>query len=138
GTRKLGQRPPGPVNVALCIDTSGSMEGKAIEEARRAAIELVGALKNGDRLAVIAFHTKTEVVVPSTALDEEVRAEAIAAIGALEAIGTTDLAGGLEAALSEIEQSYDEAGVNRLVLLGDGVPNQPTYIENIAARAGER
>ncbi|MEX1368981.1 MAG: hypothetical protein AB1Z98_37995, partial [Nannocystaceae bacterium] len=45
------ERPP--VHVGLVIDTSGSMEGAAIEAARTAAAELVGSLQDGDRLTVV-------------------------------------------------------------------------------------
>lgn len=138
GTRSLAERPPGPVNVALCIDTSGSMEGAPIERARRAAIDLVASLKDGDRLAVVSFNTQYDVVLPSNVLDEEVRAEAIAAIGSLPAIGTTELAGGLETAVGEVARHFDEGGINRVILLGDGVPNQADRIETVAANAGAR
>src|SRR5688572_19011547 len=40
------QRARGPVNIALAMDTSGSMEGAPIKEARRAAIQLIDALKD--------------------------------------------------------------------------------------------
>src|SRR5689334_15140048 len=46
-----------PINVALVVDTSGSMEGKSIEDARAAATGLLDALENGDFVSVIAFNT---------------------------------------------------------------------------------
>jgi Ca-activated chloride channel family protein len=133
----MDDRPRGPVNVALCIDTSGSMEGTAIDQARRAAVQMVGALKDGDRLAVVAFNTKTKIVLHSTELDDDVRADVTQKILALEAVGTTDLAGGLQAAVSEVRQNLDPGGINRVVLLGDGVPNHPESIEATARSAAE-
>jgi Ca-activated chloride channel homolog len=129
---------PGAVNLALCIDTSGSMEGAAIREARKAAIQVVRSLADGDRLAVVEFNTRTNVVLPSTELDADVRAETIAKIEALEALGTTDLGGGMQAAVSEVSQFYDGDGVNRVILIGDGVPNHPESIEGTARSAAER
>jgi Ca-activated chloride channel family protein len=136
-TKALADRPPGPVNVALCIDTSGSMVGAAIRRAREAAIGMIRALEDGDRLAVVVFNTQTEVVLPSTELDDEVRAEVIEKVGALEAMGTTDLAGGLDAALAEVQRNREPDGVNRVVLVGDGIPNDATTIESTARSAGE-
>src|SRR5690349_6555989 len=56
-------RPRGAVNVALAMDTSGSMEGAAIVEARRAALRVIDALKDGDFLAVVVFHSRAEVLL---------------------------------------------------------------------------
>jgi Ca-activated chloride channel family protein len=64
-------RPPRPgLNVALCIDTSGSMEGKAIDDARKAALAFVDALKPGDWVSVVTFDSKSNVLVPSSQVDE--------------------------------------------------------------------
>jgi Ca-activated chloride channel homolog len=129
------EAPTGPVNVALCIDTSGSMVGAAIKEARRAAVEMIARMNDGDRLAVITFNTTTEVVLPSTELDDDVRAEVTEKVAALEALGTTDLQSGLEAAVTEVRSSFVENGINRVVLLGDGIPNHAEQIESIAQGA---
>jgi Ca-activated chloride channel family protein len=131
----IAERQAGPVNLALCIDTSGSMEGAAIVEARRAAIQMVNALKDGDRLAVVTFNTNVQVVLPSTELDDDVRAEVTKAIADLKEVGTTDLAGGLRAAVAEVQANLQPDGVNRVVLLGDGVPNEASSITSIAQDA---
>jgi len=131
-------RERGPVNVALAIDTSGSMEGEAIVAARRASLQVIDALKDGDRLAVVVFHSKAEVLVPSTELDDEVRAEARQRISAMEARGTTEMAGGLQTALDQVLANYNPNGINRVVLLGDGIPNQAANLEYTAKRAADR
>ena len=127
----------GAINVAVAIDTSGSMEGKPIEEARRAALQMMDALKDGDRLAVIAFHSKAEVLLPSTELSAEIRDDVKQRISAMKAQGTTEMAGGLEAAISQVRANYSQKGVNRVVLLGDGIPNNEGSIVYTAQRAAE-
>src|SRR5205823_8096627 len=107
---RIGTRAPtalmqGPINVALVIDTSGSMEGQPIEDARAASLAMVDSLSNHDKLAVIVFHSKTEVLLPSTELDSDSRKLVKAKLGAMKAQGTTDLAGGLRAGLSEVQKS---------------------------------
>src|SRR6476646_7593593 len=47
------QRPP--LDLGLVIDTSGSMEGGAIEAVRASAKRLVGKLRAGDRISIVAF-----------------------------------------------------------------------------------
>lgn len=135
GTAARPDRPRGPVNLALAIDTSGSMEGAAIEEARSASLQMIDALEDGNRLAIVVFHSKAEVLLPSTELDASVRAEARKKIAAMEARGTTEMAGGLRTALDQVQAHLDPKGVNRVVLLGDGIPNRAADIDYTARRA---
>jgi Ca-activated chloride channel family protein len=126
------------INLALVIDTSGSMEGRAIADARAASLALVDLLRDGDRLAVVTFDSRTEVLVPSTVLDGDARDEVKARLGRMVARGTTDMHGGLQAGLREVMGNLVRDGINRVVLLGDGVPNEPAGIEALAQAAGER
>jgi Ca-activated chloride channel family protein len=125
-------------NIALVVDTSGSMKGDLIVEARKAAASLVDALSDDDRLAVVAFHSKTEVLLPSTPLDDDVREQAKSAIAAMRAVGTTDMSGGLQAGLDQVGAYFDANGINRVVLLGDGVPNEGSALRPMAEAAGRR
>lgn len=130
------QRPP--INVALVLDTSGSMEGQPIADARRATEAFLDALEPGDRLSVVVFHSETEMLLPSTVIDGDRLDEMRARIRTIEARGTTDLAGGLQAGLEEVTRYYDARGINRVVLLSDGVPNEASMIRPLAQAAGER
>jgi Ca-activated chloride channel family protein len=127
-----------PINLALVVDTSGSMDGAPIADARAATSALLSQLAPGDRLAVIAFHSRTEVLFPSTQIDGGNLDALRAQIDHMVAQGTTDLRGGLTAGLEEVVRHWDPTGVNRVVLLSDGVPNEPSGIEAMAQAAGER
>lgn len=137
-TRDLERIGRPPINLALVVDTSGSMEGEPIEAARAASLALVDSLAEGDRLAVIAFHSRTEVLVPSTRLDPTSLAAVRKRIAAMRATGTTDMAGGLQAGLDEVSRSFQQSGINRIVLIGDGVPNVQAPIVPLAQAAGQR
>lgn len=126
------------VNLALVVDTSGSMEGRPIEDARAASMAMIDALADGDRLAVVVFHSKAEVLLPSTPLDSDNRAEVKERLKAMKAQGTTDMGGGLQAGLDEVSANLEPRGINRVVLLGDGVPNEEGAIRSMAAAAGSR
>lgn len=135
GTLPRPDRERGPVNIALAIDTSGSMEGEAIEEAKKAALQVIDALKDGDKLAVVIFHSKAEVLLSSSELDTDVRADVRKRISEIKAQGTTEMAGGLQSAVDQALGSFDGKGVNRVILLGDGIPNDASNIEYSARRA---
>jgi len=138
GTVSRAAQQRGPVNVALAIDTSGSMEGGGIDAARKSGQRVVDSLADGDRLAIIVYHTRAELLMESEELSTDVRIEAKKKIAALEARGTTAMGEGLDLALNQINEHFDPKGINRIVLLGDGIPNEPSRLEYTAQRAGER
>ena len=113
-----------PLDLALVLDTSGSMEGDAIDALRASAQEVVRKMRDGDRIAVIAFHSKVDVLVPTTPLDDVSRARIDRAIAQINANGTTDLVGGLAAGAQQVQAAGLPDAIHRIVLLSDGVPNQ--------------
>ena len=127
-----------PANLALVVDTSGSMEGKAIEDARAAALALVDSLSPKDRLSVVVFNSKTDVLLPSTLLDDADMKEVRAKLHEMRAEGTTDMAKGLEAGIQQVTSHLDPEGVNRVILLGDGVPNDEGPIDAMVQGAAAR
>jgi Ca-activated chloride channel family protein len=124
------------LNVALCIDTSGSMEGRAIDDARKAALSFLAGIKPGDGFSLVTFDTTAHVVVPATRMTSETDLAPIrTAINAIKATGTTAMAEGLGVAIQQVRTLYDPSRVNRVVLVSDGVPNEPTSLRTLAQGA---
>ena len=108
-------------NIAIVLDRSGSMTGQKIEQAKEAAITAVNHLNNQDIIAIVAYDTTVEVLVPATkASDKE---KIIAAIGKIQPRESTALFAGVSKGAAEVRKFQDKQHVNRVILLSDGLAN---------------
>lgn len=107
-----------PISLALVLDSSGSMSGQKLEDARKAAHRLVDLLTEQDELAVVSFGSDV-TLSERRRLDPKSRAGFHAAIDALQAAGSTNLSGGLEAGWNALRGA---TGARRLVMVSDGQP----------------
>jgi Ca-activated chloride channel family protein len=131
-----------PVDLALLIDTSGSMEGAKIQAARASARSLVERLADGDILSVDIFSDAARSLVPPVRLTSETRARILSTIAELGTGGSTNMFEGLEMAERHVAQAPAVAGtqpVRRIVLISDGQanvgPSSPDALGELAQRA---
>jgi Ca-activated chloride channel family protein len=109
--------PREPLNLAIAIDTSGSMLGPSIEHVRRGLATMAASLGPDDRVTLVTFSDAAHVHVEAVAGDS---AELRAAIDAVQATGQTNVYAGLRAAFEATERHADPQRRNRVVLLSDG------------------
>jgi Ca-activated chloride channel family protein len=124
-----------PLDLVLLLDTSGSMEGKSIEALRAAAHDLVSRMSPRDHLAVVTFDSQARVVIPSAELTADARIAALEKIDHLEARGTTDMSDGMALALQQVSAGRAAGSIDRIVMLGDGVPNDPAPMPSLIDQA---
>lgn len=130
------QRPP--LNLAIVIDTSGSMEGPPIESAKEAVRDVLGRLHGGDRAAIVSFGSVARVLGAGTWDTDAPPPELVEAVGKIEAAGTTDMRAGLASALEATAAWRDQDHLSRIILLSDGKPNDPLGLVDLATLAGSQ
>lgn len=128
--------PRQPREVVFVIDTSGSMSGESIAQARDALALAVRRLQAGDRFNLIEFnstaHALFDAAVPA---DEAHLARAVRWVERLKADGGTEMAAALKLALDGSRQA---GRMRQVVFLTDGaVGNEAALFELIAQRLGD-
>jgi Ca-activated chloride channel family protein len=127
-----------PMDVSLVIDTSGSMAGAKIENARRAAALLVDDLSDGDIVSVVSFNDDARTLVPPTVLSSETRASLKARIALLRPNGSTNMFDGLGLGEAHVARAPVTHAVRRVVVISDGIanvgPSSPQALGALAER----
>jgi Ca-activated chloride channel family protein len=128
-----------PINVALVIDKSGSMQGDKIRRAKKAANMALDLLRKHDIISVISFDHRVEVLLPATkATDKEIIHKAI---NRLRAGGSTALFDGVKKGAQEVRKFLEKDRVNRIILVSDGKanvgPDSPQELGNLGASLGK-
>lgn len=110
-----------PVNIAIVLDKSGSMEGEKLFRAREAALMALNRLNAEDIASVISYDSTVQVVLPATRLTD--RSTVARALGSIQAGGNTALFAGVARGAAEVRKFLDGDRVNRIILLSDGLAN---------------
>jgi Ca-activated chloride channel family protein len=111
-----------PINAAIVIDRSGSMQGDRIAAAKEGARVALKRLSSDDKVSLVAYNHDVDVLSPAAPLRDS-REKLIEAIDGLHADGTTALHAGVKEGGRQVEGYLLENGVNRVILLSDGLAN---------------
>ena len=126
-----------PVNLGFVLDRSGSMGGhNKLSLAKEAVLEAIRRLETGDRFSVVTYDTEIDVVMPGTAATIEARHEATRRLAPVMPRSSTDLHGGWLTGCEQVAAGLLAEGVNRVMLLTDGLANHGvTDPDELARRA---
>ena len=111
-----------PINLGLVLDHSGSMStGKKMAHAREAAVFAVQQLQPTDRVSVTIFDDTVETIVPNTPATD--RAGIIRLLQGVQPGGSTALHAGWAEGGDQVGRHRIAEGLNRVILLSDGLAN---------------
>ncbi len=124
--------------VVFIIDTSGSMGGASIRQAKLALIEAIRGLDPRDRFEVIEFNSRTQRLFAGLrAADDRGKAEALGYVAGLDAEGGTEMKPALEAAFAIPDADFRT--LRQIVFITDGaVANEAELLGLIRQRLGNR
>ena len=108
-----------PANLVFLIDTSGSMdEPNKLPLLKQAFAQLVPKLRAQDRVSIVVYAGSARLVLAPTPGDHH--AEILAALGHLEAGGSTNGGAGIGLAYATARSAFIKGGANRIILATDG------------------
>jgi len=126
-----------PREITYIVDTSGSMEGVSIVQARDALLMALERLQPGDRFNVIEFNSVAVPLFPAPVpLDAATLARAKQFVGGLRARGGTEMLPALALALAGPREA---AMIRQVVFLTDGaVGNEDAILRLVHDEIGDR
>ncbi len=144
--RTPAQVPPGqaasvqgshpPIHFTAVLDTSGSMAGDKLQNAKNALRNALMRLLDGDSLSLITFDSQVRCPLEPTPVNDHSRAVLNSLLQEIRAGSNTALCGGLELGIRKaLGRKRD---TNLILLLSDGLANEgETDTDRIAQRARE-
>lgn len=123
-------------DITFVIDTSGSMQGASMRQAKDSLALAVSRLKPTDRFNIVEFNsTHTQLFRRSQAASEESLSTALSFIRALEADGGTEMLPALKTAL--LPGDTPDGRLRQVVFLTDGaIGNEQQLFDTIAQNRG--
>ena len=110
-----------PLNLGVVLDRSGSMyDERRLEFVVEAVKFLIDNLTPDDKVAIVAFADKAQVLSSGAAGDKAGAKRAIDDIDLLEIGGGTQMALGMRAAIAEVRKNFGAERLNRVLVLTDG------------------
>ncbi len=125
-----------PRELIFVLDTSGSMAGSSIVQARAALVLAISRLDGHDRFNVIEFNSSARRLFSKAQIADTLhKNQAISFVNGLSGDGGTEIASALNLAL---DAKGDHERIRQVIFLTDGsVGNESQLLSMIAARLGD-
>ncbi len=127
-----------PLNIALILDRSGSMQGEKLRYVKQAAKHVLEMLDERDRVSLVAYDDEIQLIARSTPVTSDARTAIQQRLEGLQPGGWTNLSEGWFRGCQEVADHIVAESVNRALLLTDGLANRGiTDIEGLTHHARE-
>lgn len=107
-----------PLNFALVLDCSGSMNGKKLQSVKEAVKGVIDHLSLADAIAVVTFNSQAQTIIPSQPASNPQKMKA--SVETIKSRGGTNMARGMQQGLDEIARWENSNMIKRMILLTDG------------------
>lgn len=119
-----------PLSMVVVLDTSGSMIGEKMSDAKESVARLIAGMDDDDEIALVRYATNAELIQPMARVGD-VRRRLLREVEELDAAGGTNIPWALRKA-AEALRSAGDGRVQRLVLVSDGLDDTQAQSEQIA------
>ena len=128
-----------PINLAVVLDRSGSMQGAKIEKAKQAACVAVDHLADDDYFSLVTFDNDTDVLLPPERVGGVRHREDLKSrIDRIRPGGGTAIYAGVTLGAKQVRRYLEKELVNRVILLSDGLANVgPSRTSDLSALGRE-
>jgi Ca-activated chloride channel family protein len=125
-----------PLALAVVLDTSGSMDGDKIREARQSVLRLIDEMRDDDEIALVRYDSHPELLQPMARVGD-VRHRLRDRVLSLRADGGTNIPSALSEGLDALRVA-SSGRVKRLVLVSDGLDSTRGQAESLARNSTDR
>jgi len=120
----LGDEKAQNVDIVIVLDRSGSMQGRKIEDARRAVVELLSSLSANDRFALVTYSDGVQILSGLMNVTDGNREKLVSAVQRVYAGGGTNLGAGLQTGINLLVSRKPTSNSGKIILISDGLANK--------------
>ena len=125
-----------PLSLVVVLDTSGSMSGEKMDQAKSSVISLIRDMRDDDEIALVRYSHASDLVQPLARVGA-IREALIGKVRDIKADGGTNIPPALAHGLRSLEEA-GKGRVRRVVLVSDGLDNTRALAEATARQSSEK